>query len=98
MLINFDLTVSFDDGATEKVTADQRDLAQWEIQSFGRPVSVAFSEVPHLLFRFLAWNALKRQKRTELTWEAFSEVAAEVSFEDGAEPDPGSPAAPVAGS
>jgi hypothetical protein len=85
------LQIMFEDGATERVAADQRDAVVFEREMKTGYVT-ALDTMPVTLFRFLAWHASvrtgrvdpKRVKRSE--WEA-AVVAVEPAG-DPAEPDP----------
>lgn len=60
------------------VVADQRDVARWEVQSFGWPIVRIEENASMLFFRFLAWSASTRQQRTQEQWEAWSAKCVEV--------------------
>jgi hypothetical protein len=72
------MAVEMEDGKTWEVTADQRDVARWEIQPFGGPLA-RMSEKLMTFGRFVAWSASKRQGLTDLSWEAFDNAAIEVT-------------------
>jgi len=97
MVLTFELDVTYEDGHTERVVADQRDLAAYEVQ-FGMSGPRAMSERTISVFRWLAWSALTRTGRCGLDWTAWSAVAVYVDVGDDEEaietPDPGRPAAP----
>ena len=97
-LMTWDLLAHYEDGTTESVVADQRDVAMWEVQPFGRPAGRALAECSHLLFRWLTWHALHRTKATHLRWDDWTATVVEVEIVDEPEaPDPGNPAAPDEG-
>lgn len=60
------------------IVADQRDVARWEIQSFGWPIAKFEEQVSMAFFRFLAWSASVRQQRTTEPWEIWSGKCIEV--------------------
>ena len=97
MLLTFDLIVTHEDGTTTAVTADQRDLAAWEMQSFGCSAVEGLQTKAMAMFRFLAWSAMRRRKLTDLSWQDWTDATPEVESGEAEVPDPGSPAAPVAG-
>jgi len=86
--MRFDLQVEMEDGETYAVTADQRDVARWEMSDL---YSVPLRRLS--MVRYLAWAASVRQKLTKLTWEKFQDRAVEVTdVKPEAEPlDPGQP-------
>jgi len=100
--IQMELSAEMEDGTTEQVVADQRDIARWEIQPFGCP----FAEMQGgnralLAMRWLAWHALHRMGRTTLGWDAWDGQCVEVMPPDdegtedappAEEVDPGRPA------
>ena len=71
-LMVFELNVEMDGAEPYRVIADQRDIARWEVQSFGWPFSQFEEKASMGLFRFLAWSASVRQQRTQDTYEAWS--------------------------
>jgi len=74
----FELDVEMDGGERYVVVADQRDVARWEVQSFGWPVSQIEEKASMGFFRFLAWAASVRQQRTTQTWDDWSAKCIEV--------------------
>lgn len=74
----FEMNVEMDGGETYTVVADQRDVARWEIQPFGWPISRLEDQMSMQFFRFLAWAASVRQQRTTDGWEAWSAKCVEV--------------------
>ncbi|MBQ1042366.1 hypothetical protein KBX03_07590 [Micromonospora sp. C72] len=66
-----ELRAEMEDGTTYDVVADQRDIAKWEVQDFGRPFRASLDECPHMLFRWLAWSALTRRSEIDLSWTDF---------------------------
>lgn len=97
-VMTFRLQVEMEDAKTYDVVADQRDLAAWECQPFGTSGNALDGRM-HLALRFLAWNALRRNKLTALSWDEFNDQCVEVRdapMEDVESPlDPG-PKAPSA--
>lgn len=94
MLLEFQ--VEMEDGTTHDVVADQRDVAKWEVQPFGCPMSEWDKRV-NLAYRWLAWSAMTRRGMTDLKWDAFDAQCIEVRDmpepeEPGDELDPGQPA------
>jgi len=69
------------------VTADQRDLARYEVWDGFAP------ERKHTTTRYIAWAASKRQGLTKLSWPAFDAQLIEANDrdEEGAELDPTKP-------
>jgi hypothetical protein len=93
---NYPLHVELEDGKQYDVTGDQRDVARWELQSFGGPVTEARLKW-NTFARFIAWSASTRTGATDMTWDAFDKAAVEVNeqvegYRDDAE-DPGQEAA-----
>ena len=92
-----DLTVTYEDGKTEDVTAGQRDLAEFELQPFGCSSFDAFATRPVVYVRYIAYAALKRQGRLSkrgMPYDAWGELVETVAFADteSAEtPDPTKP-------
>jgi hypothetical protein len=74
----FELDVEMDGQPPYTVVADQRDVARWEIQSFGWPIVKMEDNVSMLFFRFLAWSASTRQQLTSEGWEPWSARCLEV--------------------
>lgn len=68
----FELGVEMEGGDTYTIVADQRDVARWEIQSFGWPIVKIEEQASVSFFRFLAWAASVRQQKTTDTWEIWS--------------------------
>lgn len=96
--MEFQYVATLDDGATYEVTADQRDVAHFEIQPFGAGWLEAVALRPFTFARFLSWSALKREKRITMTWDEWCDRCVNVDgAEDGEggakESDPGRPAA-----
>lgn len=48
------------------VTSDQRDLAAWEAHKDYRPLT------RHLVARFVAWSAMRRNEQYDGTWHDFN--------------------------
>lgn len=92
-----DLTVTYDNGKAEDVTAGQRELAEFELQPFGCSSLEALHTRPVVFVRYLAWAALKRQDRLPkkgMPYSAWGELVETVAFADteSAEtPDPTKP-------
>jgi hypothetical protein len=74
----FELDVEMEGEATYVVVADQRDVARWEIQSFGWPASQIEEKASMQFFRFLGWSASVRQQKTMESWDAWSARCIEV--------------------
>lgn len=93
--MRFDLTVTYDDGTTETVKAGQRELACWEREPFGGP-STDLETKPVLIFRYLAYAALRRTWRLEhidgkpASFEDWDDLVDSVDMEgdDDADADP----------
>lgn len=100
--LTFELEVTYTDDRTETVVADQRDMAAWELDpvmgNFGGCLHAVTREGrPTLAFRWLAWHALVREKRTKLGWVKWGDEALSVEFAPVSPPgaeDPGEPTAP----
>lgn len=92
-----DLTVTYDNGKAEDVTAGQREMAEFELQPFGCSSLEALHTRPVVYLRFIAWAALKRQDRLPkkgMPYSAWGELVESVRFvdADSAEaPDPTQP-------
>lgn len=67
----FELDVEVEGLTPYRVIADQRDVARWEIQAFGWPISQMEERVSMGFFRFLAWSASTRQQITLEPWEVW---------------------------
>ena len=74
----FELDVEMEDGEKYVIVADQRDVAIWEVQPFGWPVSQIEVRASMVFFRFLAWSASVRQQKTAEPWDAWSKRCIEV--------------------
>jgi hypothetical protein len=81
--IKYPLTVEMEDGTEHKVTADQRDVAEWEIQPFGTS-GTELSQRAYTAFRFLAFSALRRKEilAKGTTWAKFNRECIEVGFDN----------------
>lgn len=75
----FDLEVEMEGHEPYQIVADQRDIARWEVQSFGWPIIKLEEQVSMLFFRFLAWSAAVRQQRTTEGFDAWSAKCIEVN-------------------
>lgn len=78
MLFELDVEMDGDNPEQYTVVADQRDVARWEIQSFGWPISQLEEKVSMQFFRFLAWAASVRQQKTMESWDAWTARCIEV--------------------
>lgn len=74
----FELTVELEGEAPYTLVADQRDIARWEVQSFGWPVSQLEDKASMAFFRFLGWSASVRTQRTAEGYDAWSAKCLEV--------------------
>lgn len=74
----YSMSVEMEDGTKWEVTADQRDIARWEIQPFGGPLSQISARIA-TFGRFVAWSASARQGKTDLAWPDFDNAAVEVT-------------------
>lgn len=74
----FELSVELDGDEPYVIVADQRDVARWEVQSFGWPVSQIEERASMGFFRFLGWAASVRAQRTTEAWETWDLRCAEV--------------------
>jgi hypothetical protein len=95
--MTFDLSVEMEDGSTFDVRADQRDVARWELEKFGCPVTEIESRMMTFL-RFVGWNAGYRNGLTTLSYKDFDAQCVEVADvspdeEDDDAENPGRPAA-----
>jgi hypothetical protein len=61
------------DGSSFAVTITNGDRLQWDLTAPRRKWGKA-SEVPVLAQTFVSWCAAKREKHTEMSWEAFQEA------------------------
>lgn len=92
--LQIELSAEMDDGRTLEVVADQRDVARWEVQPFGCPMSEWSSRI-NLAYRWLAWSALTRHQLLagpdgkQLTWDQFDSLCIEVSDPPGDDGDQG---------
>lgn len=96
--MHYPLVATMEGGDTIEVTADQRDVARWEIQPFGTSLEQA-RERSFTFLRFLCWNAARRGGLTKLAWPAFDDQCVDVDVAKGFElpedvEDPGRPVAP----
>lgn len=96
--IKYRLKAEFEDGTELVVTADQRDVAAWEMQEFGTS-GTELGTRAYSAFRWLAWHALRRQELIEnkLTWSKFSRECVEVGFQpdEASSVDPTQPDRPA---
>lgn len=77
--LQIELRAELDDGRTLDVVADQRDVARWEVQPFGCPMSEWQTRI-NLAYRWLAWSALTRHQLLDgMTWDQFDAVCVEAS-------------------
>ncbi len=86
--IKFPIAVEMEGGETWTVTADQRDLAKYELQEFYSSARVMTTT------RYLAYAASIRQGLTKLTWPKFDAAciyAGDVVEEAEPNVDPGMP-------
>ena len=74
----FQLTVEIEGADPYVIVADQRDVARWEVQPFGWPVSQIAERAGMLFFRYLAWSASTRQGRTKEAFDPWSDLCIEV--------------------
>jgi hypothetical protein len=74
----YSMSVEMESGERWEVTADQRDIARWEIQPFGGPLSQISAKIA-TFGRFVAWSASARAGHTSLTWADFDNAAVEVT-------------------
>lgn len=88
------IVYELEDQPPAEVVADQRDVAQWELQPFGGPVANE-QPVGVTFWRFLAWSACRRRGETKLTWAQWTDqcVEADLAVDPVAEDaeDPGQP-------
>ena len=63
------LEVTYQDGRTDKVVAFFPDYVKFEERFDRNPIVVTFDAFRLTNQGFLAWAALTREKRTELSWE-----------------------------
>ena len=83
--LRWEIEVELDGRPPYLVVADQRDIARWEVQPFGGPVS-QLEAMAMTAFMFLAWSASTRQGLTDLDWPGWQGVCAgamPVDDEDG---------------
>lgn len=82
------LTIDYvmEDGETGQVVADQRDVAQWEIQPFGCPLPDLEGRMM-LGTRWLCWHALYRTGGTGRKWAEWSNDCIEATPVMSDEPD-----------
>jgi hypothetical protein len=74
--LQLELEIEWDDGTTDRLVADQRDVARWEVQEFGTPF-LAYASRAFVFFRFIGWSAWRRQHPdSRMTWEEFNEQRA----------------------
>lgn len=89
-----DLTVTYDEGEPVHVGAGQREMAEFEAQSFGCSSLTALDVKPVTYLRFLAYAALRRSgglPRKGLPFDAWSEGVESVVFATVEAPDPTPP-------
>lgn len=70
------LAVELEDGTTWEVSADQRDLAKWELQPFYDPARLTVRQ------RYMGYAASVRAGRTDLSWPKFDAACVEVRGAD----------------
>lgn len=95
----FELHVTMADGTEFNVTADQRDVAAFECETFGVPFYLIESRI-FTAIRYLAWRAGKRAGQHKVaTWDEWMDACLHVKDigrgdgDEPAEPDPGRSAA-----
>lgn len=99
--LTFELEVIYENDKRETVVVDQRDGAAWEMDpAMGRfgawlqCISGGPTSRPYLAYRWAAWHALVRQKRTQQGWPKWSSEVVHVEPTDPPESaDPGDPTA-----
>lgn len=93
--LTYDLSAAMEGGSSFEVTADQRDIAKWELEPFGCAVATADSRT-YTFTRYLAFSAGRRTGAHTLTWAEFGDQCINVDVVGGEQDnaaDPGSPAA-----
>lgn len=104
-MLTHTIEIAYDDGRTESVVADQRDRAGYELK-YNVSALRAMAEGSENVYRYLAWHALKRQKRTTEAWGTWTEnVVVDLADDDdesgegaGNASDPGRPTVPATSS
>jgi len=101
--LTYQLTVTLEgpDGpvAPYEITADQRDIAAWEVQPFGCPVAMSATRI-YSFVRFLAWHASKRKGLTKHGWDRWSDsclyvMHSDVEGDESADPGRTAPSAGI---
>jgi hypothetical protein len=89
------LTVYYEDGQEESVTADQRDIVVFE-QKMHTGFVTALEAMPVTLYRYLGYQALVRTGRVSAATKQadWSKTVIGVEPEEPANADPGQPEAP----
>jgi hypothetical protein len=82
------LAVELEDGTTWQVSADQRDLAKWELQPFYDPARLTVRQ------RYMGYAASVRAGKTELSWTRFDAACIEVRGAGDDEPEEVDPTEP----
>jgi hypothetical protein len=93
--LTYHLSAELEGEEPYEITADQRDIAAWELEPFGCAVALSGHKI-YSFTRYLAWHASKRINKTKLSWQKWSDVCVNVTsldLEEGDESgDPGQPA------
>lgn len=98
-----EITYVDEDERVESVVADQRDRAGYELH-YKVSALRSMAEGSENVYRYLAWHALKRQKRTTEAWNTWTEgVLVDLADDEddegaGSAADPGRPTAPATSS
>jgi hypothetical protein len=87
MANRFEMAVEYEDGREEEVTSDQRDCVAFE-KKFKIGTPRAMDEMTFQFFRFITWHALKRQKRTDDTFDVWDQQVVGVEDAEADVPDP----------
>lgn len=85
--MKFDMTVTYNDGATAQTAATTADLIAFEA-AFDRSVVSIFDGQRLTDICWLAWTSLRRHKMTGLDFAEWTETVDSVAVGDGEEPSP----------
>jgi hypothetical protein len=92
------LEVEPEQGEAFSVVADQRDVARFEAEPFGWPITQIQERAGTMFWRYLAWTACRRTGKLRMTWEQWGDKIVDVTPAPGGDgapddaQDPGSPA------
>jgi hypothetical protein len=88
--LQYHLIVKLEDAEPYEITADQRDIAAWELEPFGCAVAMSATRI-YSFTRYLAWHASRRINKTKLEFRKWSDLCVNVDSADAEDDDSGDP-------